>query len=35
VALELQRLTDALASTGLPVFIGGREFGAETMAVAG
>jgi len=34
VALELQRLTDALASTGLPVFIGGREFGAETMAVA-
>ena len=35
VALELQRLTDALASTGLPVYIGGREFGAETMAVAG
>lgn len=35
VALELQRLTDALASTGLPVFVGGREFGAETMAVAG
>ena len=35
VALELLRLTDALASTGLPVFIGGREFGAETMAVAG
>ncbi len=35
VALELQRLTDALAGTGLPVFIGGVEFGAETMAVAG
>lgn len=35
VALELQRLTDALASTGLPVYIGGREFGAETMAVVG
>jgi type IV secretory pathway VirJ component len=35
VAFELQRLTDALASTGLPVYIGGREFGAETMAVAG
>jgi len=35
VALELLRLTDALASTGLPVFIGGREFGAETMAVVG
>lgn len=35
VALELQRLTDALASTGLPVYIGGREFGAETMAVIG
>ena len=35
VALELQRLTEALSSTGLPVFIGGREFGAETMAVAG
>lgn len=35
VALEMQRLTDALASTGLPVYIGGREFGAETMAVAG
>ena len=35
VALELQRLTDALATTGLPVYIGGREFGAETMAVAG
>ena len=34
VALELQRLTDALASTGLPVYIGGREFGAETIAVA-
>ncbi len=34
VALELQRLTDALASTGLPVYVGGREFGAETMAVA-
>ncbi|WP_396624453.1 AcvB/VirJ family lysyl-phosphatidylglycerol hydrolase [Luteitalea sp.] len=35
VALELQRLTDALASAGLPVYIGGREFGAETIAVAG
>jgi type IV secretory pathway VirJ component len=35
VALELKRLTDALASTGLPVYIGGREFGAETMAVVG
>lgn len=35
VALELQRLTDALASTGLPVYIGGREFGAETIAVVG
>ncbi|HTV00399.1 MAG TPA: AcvB/VirJ family lysyl-phosphatidylglycerol hydrolase, partial [Luteitalea sp.] len=35
VALELQRLTDALATTGLPVYIGGRGFGAETMAVAG
>ncbi len=35
VALELQRLTDALAGTGLPVYIGGREFGAETIAVAG
>lgn len=35
VALELQRLTDALARTGLPVFIGGSGFGAETMAVAG
>ena len=35
VALELQRLTDALTSTGLPVYIGGRGFGAETMAVAG
>lgn len=35
VALELQRLTDALSSTGLPVYIGGREFGAETMAVVG
>jgi type IV secretory pathway VirJ component len=35
VALELKRLTDALASTGLPVFIGGRQFGAETMAVVG
>ncbi|BCS34441.1 hypothetical protein TBR22_A36680 [Luteitalea sp. TBR-22] len=35
VALELQRLTDALATTGLPVYIGGREFGAETIAVVG
>ena len=35
VALELQRLTDALASTGLPVYLGGREFGAETIAVVG
>jgi type IV secretory pathway VirJ component len=35
VALELQRLTEALRSTGLPVYIGGRGFGAETMAVAG
>lgn len=35
VALELQRLTDALASTGLPVYLGGQEFGAETIAVVG
>lgn len=34
-AHQLQRLTDALATTGLPIHIGGREFGAETMAVAG
>ena len=36
VALELQRLTEALAEHGASrVYIGGREFGAETMAVAG
>ena len=35
VAHQLQRLTDALSTTGLPIHIGGREFGAETMAVAG
>jgi type IV secretory pathway VirJ component len=35
VALELQRLTNALASTGLPVYLGGQGFGAETMAVVG
>lgn len=34
VAHQLQRLTDALATTGLPIHIGGREFGAETMVVA-
>ncbi len=35
VAFELRRLTDAVAATGLPVYLGGREFGAETMAVVG
>jgi type IV secretory pathway VirJ component len=33
VAFEIRRLAGALASTGLPVMVGGVGFGAETMAV--
>jgi type IV secretory pathway VirJ component len=33
VAFEVRRLASALASTGLPVMVGGVGFGAETMAV--